>query len=119
LIGILAFFLGDSLPSLVIGALIFGISVAGGDIAWSLWVTKVAPADKVADYMAVHTLLTGVRGVLAPFLAFQLVQSFHPATLAWGCAGLIAIASAMLIPEVRSVWRRRAATPLTPTGEER
>ena len=30
-------------------AILFGISNAGGDVAWSLWVTKFAPAARVAD----------------------------------------------------------------------
>src|SRR5262245_28780443 len=45
-IGILAFFLSDSLAGMVAGAIVFGISNAGGDVAWSLWVTKFAPAGR-------------------------------------------------------------------------
>jgi MFS family permease len=73
-IGILTFFVSNSFWGLVIGAIIFGISNAGGDVAWSLWVTKFAPPGRVADYMSVHTFFTGVRGVLAPLVAFTLVQ---------------------------------------------
>ena len=42
-IGIVAFFVGDSLTGLVVGAVVYGMSRAGGDVAWSLWVTKLAP----------------------------------------------------------------------------
>ena len=45
------------------GAIIFGISYGGGDVAWSLWVTKFAPPERVADYMSIHTFLTGARGI--------------------------------------------------------
>ena len=99
-VGILAFFTSDSGWGLVLGALLYGISNAGGDVAWGLWVTKFAPPGKVADYMGVHTFLTGVRGVLAPMAAFQLVQSFAPRTLGWFCSGLILVATILLIPEV-------------------
>src|SRR5213078_1506595 len=73
-VGILTFFVSNSFAGLIIGAIIFGISNAGGDVAWSLWVTKFAPPGRVADYMSVHTFFTGVRGVLAPLAAFTMVQ---------------------------------------------
>ena len=48
-LGILSFFVSDSMTGLLMGAVIFGISNAGGDVAWSLWVTKFAPPGRVAD----------------------------------------------------------------------
>lgn len=104
--GILTFFLSNSLTGLVAGAVVFGISNAGGDVAWSLWVTKFAPPARVADYMSVHTALTGLRGVVAPVCAFHLVSRVAPGTLAWVSAGLILLASLLLLPEVK--WGKRA-----------
>lgn len=101
-ISILAFFTGTSMAGLLAGALVFGIAVAGGDILWSLWVTKFAPPDRVADYMSVHTFFTGVRGVLAPLFAFQLATQVPVATMGWICAALIGMASLILVPEFRS-----------------
>jgi MFS family permease len=111
-LGILTFFTGDSMTGLVIGSLIFGVSLAGGDVAWSLWVTKLAPPDRVAEYMAVHTFLTGVRGVLAPLLAFYLIAivPFHWIAISSGV--LIAISCLLLVPEAKIARRRRPATPL-------
>jgi predicted MFS family arabinose efflux permease len=106
--GILTFFLSDSLTGLVAGAVVFGISNAGGDVAWSLWVTKFAPPARVADYMSVHTALTGLRGVAAPVCAFQLVSRVTPEKLAWLSAGLILLASLLLLPEIK--WGKRART---------
>lgn len=100
-VGILTFFLSDSLTGLVVGAIVFGIANAGGDVAWSLWVTKLAPAPRVADYMAVHTFLTGLRGVLAPMCAFSLVQHWGPGKVAWLSTGLIVAASLLLVPELK------------------
>jgi hypothetical protein len=99
-VGILAFFLTDSLLGMILGAIVFGISNAGGDVAWSLWVTKFAPVGRVADYMSVHTFLTGVRGVLAPVAAFYGVQQLPPAVLAAVSAALIGLATTMLLPEL-------------------
>lgn len=100
-IGILTFFLSGSFTGLVLGAIAYGISNAGGDVAWSLWVTKFAPAQRVADYMSVHTFLTGVRGVLAPLVAFYSINHLPLATLALIATGLIILGSLLLVPEIR------------------
>jgi hypothetical protein len=98
-LSILAFFTGASETELALGAVVFGASAAGGEIAWNLWVTKFAPAERVAEYMSVHTFLTGVRGVIAPFVAFQLTQQLPISHVALICAGLIGLASVVLVPE--------------------
>jgi hypothetical protein len=113
LLGILSFFLADSLPGLVVGAVFYGISHAGGDVAWSLWVTKFAPADRVADYMSVHTFFTGVRGVIAPVVAFQAVVFLPIQLLAGISAGLILISIVLLIPEIRYGRGRQDVAALT------
>lgn len=100
MIGILSFFTSGSLAGMVAGALFYGMAIAGGDVAWSLWVTKFAPQERVADYMSVHTFFTGLRGVVAPVLAFQLAGFLPLATIGWMSAGLILIGSLLLLPEV-------------------
>ena len=111
-IGILTFFTSDDLTGLVAAAIVFGISNAGGDIAWSLWVTKFAPENRVADYMSVHTFFTGVRGVLAPLTAFQLAKTLSLTTLGIVSAILILFATLLLIPEIRFGRRARKAEAL-------
>jgi MFS family permease len=105
-LSIVTFFMSNSMPGLITGAVIFGISNAGGDVAWGLWVTKLAPPERVADYMSVHTFFTGVRGVLAPIVAFQIAGVLSLATIGWICAAMIAAASVMLLPEIK--WFRSA-----------
>lgn len=102
MIGILSFFTTGSTAGLIAGAVVYGIANAGGDVAWSLWVTKFAPAERVADYMSVHTFFTGVRGVLAPIAAFQLAGVMSLPTLGWLSASLIGASCLMLLPEIRS-----------------
>ena len=111
-VGIGSFFMSDSTPGLVAAAVLYGVSVAGGDVAWGLWVTKVAPAQHVTDYMAVHTFLTGIRGVLAPLAAFHAVQRWAPTTLGWASAGLILVACLVLLPEISSWKPRRTGEPI-------
>lgn len=112
MLGILAFFTTGSFWGLIAGAVFYGVSIAGGDVAWSLWVTKFAPPERVADYMAVHTCFTGLRGVVAPVLAFQAagVMSLH--ALGWISAGLVLIGTVLLIPEVRHGRRIRTGPDL-------
>lgn len=99
MLGILSFFTGGGEAGLWGGALLFGIANAGADLAWSLWVTKVAPPERVTDYMAVHTFLTGVRGLIAPFAAFYCAAQFGVGPTAAGAALLILAASLMLVQE--------------------
>ncbi|MGQ9903345.1 MAG: MFS transporter [Anaerolineae bacterium] len=100
-VAIIAFFTGASLPGLIIGSVVFGVAFSGGDLAWSLWVTKFAPPSRVADYMSVHTFFTGLRGVAAPLLAFQLVSRLPIETLGVICFIIIATATLLLVPEIR------------------
>lgn len=112
-LGIAAFFTSNSWPGLITGAVIYGISAAGGDVAWGLWVTKIAAPERVADYMSVHTFLTGIRGVAAPMVGFQLVQHFAPAALGWFSAALIVVATLWLLPEFWRTTRMRKGELLT------
>ena len=113
-LGIASFFTSDSMQGLVLAAVVFGISVAGGDVAWSLWVTKVAPPERVADYMSVHTFFTGIRGLVAPIVGFALVARWSMAAVGWASAALIVAATLYLLPEVKRGGLVRKGTPATP-----
>ncbi len=119
-LSILSFFTGTSQFGLALGAIIFGASAAGGELVWNLWVTKFAPPERVAEYMSIHTFFTGVRGVLAPLVAFQLTQQLSISQIALICAGLIGLASVILVPESRRNDRHTARTKgeATRAGEE-
>ena len=112
-LGIVSFFTSHDTPGLVFGAIVFGISNAGGDVAWSLWVTKFAPPERVADYMSVHTFFTGVRGVVAPAVAFHLVRAMSMPTLGWISAALIGASMVMLLSEVKWSGTGRRGAVLT------
>jgi len=116
-IGALAFFAGRDMWSMTIGAIIFGISNAGGDVAWSLWVTKLAPPDRVAEYMSVHTFTTGFRGVIAPIVGFHLLTMMSFDSISYIGAALIISASLLLLPEILSPQSRAAQKP-PPMPEE-
>jgi hypothetical protein len=111
-IGILTFFTSNDRTGLILGAVVFGISIAGGDIAWSLWVTKFAPENRVADYMSVHTFFTGMRGVAAPLTAFQLAKTMALTSLGAVSGVLIVISTLLLIPEIKFGRRAKQAEAL-------
>jgi MFS family permease len=117
-LGIISFFTTGSLAGLVIGAILFGISNAGADVAWSLWVTKFAPPQRVADYMSVHTFFTGLRGIAAPLTAFYLVSSLPLNLMGWISAGLIVIGSLFLVPEIKFGKTARRAAALVEESPE-
>jgi MFS family permease len=102
-----AFFSGSSDLGLILGAVAFGVGSAGGDLMWTLWVTKFAPPGRVADYMGLHTFFTGIRAVAAPLLGFLVIERFDLETVAWIAAALIVVSSMVLLPEARL--ERRAA----------
>ena len=112
-LGAISFFVGGDLVWLVVAAVLFGISNAGADVAWSLWVTKFAPPERVAEYMSVHTFFTGVRGVLAPLVAFYVIAGMPLNLAGWIFAGLILIGTALLVPEIKAGKHARAGEVLT------
>lgn len=94
--GIITFFTSDTSIGFLIGAIVFGISQAGGDVAWSLWVTKFAPPHLVSDYMGVHTFMTGVRGLLAPIVGFYLAERYSLISISI-FSGLLILSSVVLL----------------------
>jgi hypothetical protein len=111
-LGILTFFTSESWPGLVLAAVVYGVSSAGGDVVWSLWVIKFAPPGRVAEYMAVHTFFTGVRGVAAPFAAYYGMNALSLPALAWISVAMIGASALLLWPERKSDRRQRKAAPL-------
>ena len=104
LLGILVYFLGGNYISLCIGMALHGIGRSGGNVLWSLWVTRFAQEENVGEYMSVHTSLTGFRGAMAPFIAFGVAGSVGPGVVALAGAGLIVLSSALLWPELKQEW---------------
>ena len=105
IVAVLVFFLGGEVWTLYLGLALHGIGKAGGNVAWSLWVTKFAKADHVAEYMSVHTFLTGCRGTAAPFLGFAVAVAFSPQVVGVVGAILMTIATLMVVPLLRESGR--------------
>jgi len=106
--GILTFFFAPTYLWLCAGMALHGMGKAGGNVIWSLWVTKFAPAENVGEYMSVHTCLTGVRGIFTAFIAFPLILWIGPFGVGMIGAGLILLSSLFLMPEVIQHWKKEA-----------
>ena len=64
-------------PLLYASAVIKGAAFAGGALAWTLGHLDFAPPHKASQYMGVHVTLTGVRGLLAPFIGVALYEALE------------------------------------------
>lgn len=71
---VLLFFTANSFYGLILGSVLAGVANGGASIAWSLWVTKLAPIGLESEYMGAHMFLTGVRGFCAPFLGYTVLN---------------------------------------------
>ena len=117
--GVLAFFFSDNMLGLSLGAVCYGIGISGGDITWNLWITKCAPVSRAAAYMSVHTCLTGLRAVIAPFVAFYLITGMSITNVAWISAGMILFANVFLfLPGSRLPGQNRSGSPSVEAGPE-
>jgi MFS family permease len=91
LLGIGGFFFTQNLVILTLAMILVGLATGGGKIMWSLWVTKIAPAEKASSYMTIHMALTGLRGTLAPFIGYWILSRSAPAQVASVGMALIAL----------------------------
>jgi MFS family permease len=112
-VSLVLFFHSTSMVGLCIAAGLFGVANAGGEVAWSLWVTKFAPAKHVADYMSVHLFFNGIRNFISPFLGFWLIGLMPASNLSLFSAGLIVASSLALLSDYPSGEKARRGAALT------
>ena len=86
------------LPLLFVASAMLGIGFGGGMLAWNLGHQHFAPPHRDSQYMSVHVMLTGIRGLIAPFLGVAIFTALaargHPGmiyavTLGLNIAGAI------------------------------
>lgn len=94
MISIFWFFNSKDLWMLGLASALNGIAMGGRVITWSLWVTKFATRERTAAYMSVHTFLTGMRGIVAPFVGFYLLAKYG-AVITGGIGSLLLLISSL------------------------
>ena len=71
---ILVYFNSNEFLGIAIGSALGGFAAGGAQVAWNLWVTKLAPSGKESEYMGLHMALTGLRGSTAPYFGYLLLK---------------------------------------------
>ena len=94
----IVFFFQNSLAMQVLGSVFFGIASGGGEVVWNLWVTKIAPLEKTAEYMSVHVFLAGTRNVFGPLGAYYLLDSMALPAVSMIGAGCIMLSTVLFVP---------------------
>ena len=91
LVGLFLYFQTKDFLFLALAAGLIGWATGGGTMAWTLWVTKVAPSGRESSYMSVHTFFTGLRGVPAPFVGYWIITTLGPSQVGWTSVLLIGL----------------------------
>ena len=104
-VGIGLYFLVSTPAALFLAAVINGNTFAGGNIAWSLWVTRVAPEGRTTEYMSVHTFVTGIRLLVGAVIAINLVGVLGAQTIAVLAMASICGGSIILMTLMKDVAR--------------
>jgi cyanate permease len=71
---------------LFVTAVLVGVADGGGVLAWNLGHHDFAKDHNASQYMGVHVTLTGIRGLIAPFLGvgiYELLERWSPGTGVW------------------------------------
>jgi len=110
---ILLYFNFHNLWFIAAGSALFGLALGGGNLAWSLWVTRIAPTEKVSEYMTLHMKHTGYRGVLAPLFGYTALPYVSPQFISWVSIGFLILSIAIFLqiwkePRMRKLFDGRA-----------
>jgi hypothetical protein len=91
LIGVPLFLTTRDTFSIALASVFLGLGYGGGLIAWSLWVTKIAPDNKLSEYMSADTAVVGLRNFISPGIGYFLLTQSSPATVGKISMGMILI----------------------------
>ena len=110
LVGLFLYFQTHDLVFLGLASALIGWATGGGTMAWTLWVTRVAPAGRESSYMSIHSFFTGVRGVPAPFVGYWIITTLGPGQVGWTSVILIGMSSLIFLA-LSTDRRLKTATP--------
>jgi MFS family permease len=102
LTSILIFFSSSTFYGLILGSALAGVANGGASIAWSLWVTKLAPSGLEAEYMGAHVFMTGLRGFCAPFLGYMILSLLGFQGMTYFASSLIILSVLIFMTEFRA-----------------
>lgn len=94
----LVYAFATSLTLLYVAAFLAGFGMSGIELSYMASILSYAEEGKAARYQALHSLLLGVRGVLAPLVAFPLLRAL-------GYHGLFWVTFALMLAGAAMQWR--------------
>lgn len=105
-VGIYMYFHAETLWGIGLASFLHGVGFSGGRLSWGLWVTRMVPKERSGEYMAVHVGMTGLRGLIGPFLGFAMLNYLKPfgnhyQNIAMISSGLFLLSILMLIPVLK------------------
>lgn len=86
------FFNTRHLVGLFLGAIFMGLAMSGSFLLHTLWISKIAPEERVSSYMSVYVFITSLRSILAPLLAY-VIMSQTSATFTGNVGVVLAVIS--------------------------
>jgi len=96
-INLLLFYFATDLKLIYLASVLQGISMSGAQLSWQLCVMEFAPKNQVGIYMGIHTMLTGLRGIVAPFFGAYLIGTAGMDNTFLVGFGLMVISTVMMI----------------------
>ncbi len=96
-INLLLFYFATDLKLIYLASVLQGISMSGQQLSWQLCVMEFAPKNQVGIYMGIHTMLTGARGIVAPFVGAALIGGIGIGPTFLVGFGLMAFSTIMLL----------------------
>lgn len=106
------------LPLMFVASVTLGVGFGGGMLAWNLGHQHFAPPNRDAEYMSTHVMLTGLRGMVGPFLGvaiyeFGAIRGFPGASYAVGLS--LALGGAFGFFALQRWHRRHAQADIRPS----
>ncbi len=96
-VNLLIFYFTRDLKFIYIASFLQGISMSGSQLSWQLCVMEFAPKNQVGIYMGIHTMLTGIRGIVAPFFGAYLIGAVGIGNTFLAAFGMMVVSTVMMI----------------------
>ena len=100
-LGMLCFPLAGSLWTFAAGRAIIALVQGGSSLVWYLGINYFARREEVPVYMGLHQSLTGIRGLIAPFVGIALAALTHSYRVVFSAAFVLMVVGTLyMIGEV-------------------
>ncbi len=111
-------FSGASIWLVIAGQAVVGAATGGGSLLWSLQQMYFARKEDVPKYMGIHCTLTGMRGLVAPFVGVALMGLIGAHGVFFVAAGGFVAAEILAVTAARAEQREAAVRVAGDADEE-